>query len=162
MSCGASVAVDYDKEIDFSKYTTYNFYPSIKSGLNELEDKRIIRIADSLLQQRGFVRTDSPDFYVNFFARESVSNSRNTIGVGLGTGGRNLGVGVSGGIPIGGKTVNQKLTLDFIDVTKDDLIWQAVSDGDFKEKSKPSDKESYYVIVINKMLSKYPIQKVRQ
>lgn len=158
MSCGASVAVDYDKEIDFSKYTSYNFYPNIKSGLNELDDKRIIRIADSLLQLRGFIHSENPDFYVNFFASESVSNSRSTIGIGLGTGGRNMGVGVSGGIPVGGKSVNQKLTMDFIDVTKDDLIWQAVSDGDFKEKSRPLEKEKYYINIINKMLAKYPIQ----
>lgn len=160
ISCGASVAVDYDKDIDFSKYTTYSFYPNIKSGLNELDDKRIIRIADSLLHLRGFVQSENPDFYINFFARESVSNSRNTIGLGLGTGGRNLGVGVSGGIPIGGKSVNQQLTMDFIDVAKDDLIWQAVSDGDFKEKSMPSEKENYYIKVINKMLNKYPIQTI--
>lgn len=160
MSCGASVAVDYDKQIDFSKYNTYNFYPNIRSGLNELDEKRFIRIADSILHQRGFVRSENPDFYVNFFARESVSRSRNTIGVGLGTRGRNLGVGVSGGIPIGGNSVDQKLTMDFIDVVNDDLIWQAVSDSEFKEKSRPSEKESFYVKIINKMLDKYPIQRI--
>ncbi len=162
ISCGASVSVDYDKEINFSKYSTFDFYPNITSSLSDLDDKRIVRISDSLLQLRGFVRSEKPDFYVNFFAHESVSESRNTIGVGLGTGGRNLGVGVSGGIPIGGKSVNQRLTLDFIDVVKDDLIWQAVADGDFKEKSSPAEKEKYYTGILNKMLSKYPIQRNQQ
>lgn len=156
ISCGATVAVDYDQQADFTKYTSYNYFPTIESGLNELDNKRIIQITDSLLQQEGFVKSEMPDLFVNFYARESLSNSKNTIGIGIGGGGGNVGVGVSGGIPIGGKVVNQQLTMDFIDVEKDDLVWQAVADGEMKERSKPQEKEAYYLSVIQKILSKYP------
>lgn len=159
LSCGATVAVDYDESTDFNQYKTYNFYPDIESGLNELDDKRIIKITDSLLQQRGFVRSESPQFYINFFASEFLSNSRNTIGIGVGGGGGNVGVGVSGGIPIGGRVVNQRLTMDFVDATADDLIWQAVADGELKEKASPAKKEAHYVSVISKILKKYPPKK---
>ncbi len=37
ISCGATVAVDYDKQVDFSKYTSYNYFPTIDSGLNALK-----------------------------------------------------------------------------------------------------------------------------
>src|SRR5690606_3872136 len=84
VSCGAAVAVDYDKQIDFSKFTTYNFYPNIDSGLNQLDDKRIMQITDSLLKQRGFSKSETPQLYINFYARERISNSRNTIGIGVG------------------------------------------------------------------------------
>lgn len=156
VSCGATVAVDYDQKVDFSTYHSYNFYPSIDSGLSALDDTRIMKIADSLLQERGFIKSDNPQLYVNFFARESVSNSRNTIGIGIGSGGGNLGVGVSGGIPIGGRVVNQQLTLDFIDVQKDDLVWQAVAEGEMKERATPEQKEAYYLATIQKILKKYP------
>jgi len=156
ISCGATVAVDYDKQVDFSKYTTYNFYPTIDSGLNQLDDNRIKHIADSLLQQRGFVRNEAPQLYINFYARESVSRSRNTIGIGIGSGGGNVGVGVSGGIPIGGRVVNQQLTMDFIDVEKDDLVWQAVAEDEMKERATPQQKKAYYISVIQRILSKYP------
>lgn len=159
LSCGATVAVDYDDTTDFSQYQTYNFYPDIESGLNELDDKRIIKIADSLLQQRGFIRSESPEFYINFFASEFLSNSRNTIGIGVGGGGGNVGVGVSGGIPIGGRVVNQQLTVDFVDAQADELIWQAVADGELKEKATPAQKESYYLSVLTKILKKYPPKK---
>jgi hypothetical protein len=159
VSCGATVAVDYDKQVDFSKYNSYNYYPSIDSGLNELDDNRIMQITDSLLQQRGFVKSKTPQLYINFFARESVSNSRNTIGIGIGSGGRNVGVGVSGGIPIGGRVVNQQLTMDFIDTEKDDLVWQAIADGEMKERATPQQKEAYYVSIIQKILAKYPPSK---
>ncbi|MBT8262911.1 MAG: DUF4136 domain-containing protein [Bacteroidia bacterium] len=156
VSCGATVGVDYDEQIDFSEYTTYNFYPSIKSGLNELDDKRISKIADSLLQMKGLTRSEDPQLFVNFFASEVLTNSRNTIGVGVGGGGRNVGVGVSGGIPIGGKIINQQLTVDLIDVARDDLVWQAVVDGEYKEKASPKQKEAYYNTVLSKILKKYP------
>ncbi len=155
-SCGATVAVDYDKQVDFSKYNTYNYFPNIDSGLNALDDNRIIKITDSLLQQRGFTKSETPQIFINFFARESVSNSRNTIGIGVGSGGGNIGVGVSGGIPIGGRVINQQLTMDFIDVEKDDLVWQAVAEGEMKERATPQQKEEYYVSVIQKILAKYP------
>ena len=155
-SCGATVAVDYDKQVDFSKYNSYNYFPTIDSGLNELDDNRIMHITDSLMQQRGFVKTDTPQIYINFYARESVSRSRNTLGIGVGGGGGNMGVGVSGGIPIGGNVLNQQLTMDFIDVENDGLVWQAVADGEMKERTTPQQKEAYYFSVIQKILAKYP------
>lgn len=158
-SCGATIAVDYDKQVDFSTYTSYNFFPTIDSGLSELDDKRIIQVTDSLLQQRGFEKSETPQIYINFYARESVSSSRNTIGIGVGGGGGNMGVGVSGGIPIGGNVINQRLTMDFIDVQKDDLVWQAIADGEMKERVTSQQKEVYYVSVIRKILAKYPPEK---
>lgn len=156
-SCGASVAVDYDKAINFSTYTTYNFYPNIKSGLNQLDDKRIMRVVDSVLQQKGFVKSEVPQLVVNFYAKETVSNSRNTLGIGIGGGG-SVGVGVSGGIPIGGRIVNQALTIDFVDASNDALIWQAIADGELKEKANPKQREAYYETVVSKVLKKYPPQ----
>lgn len=155
-SCGATVAVDFDQNTDFSKYSTYNFYPTIQSGLSELDDMRIMKITDSLLQGRGFEKSEIPQLYINFYALENVSASRNTIGIGIGSGGGNVGVGVSGGIPIGGRVVNQQLTLDFIDVQRDDLVWQAVAEGEMKERATPQQKEAYYISVLEKILKKYP------
>lgn len=159
ISCGTTVGIDYDKTTDFSQYTTFNFYPDINSGLNELDDKRIMKATDSLLRARGFSLSETPQLYINFFASEVLTNSRNTIGIGIGGGGRNVSGGVSGGIPIGGKVINQQLTLDFIDVAKDDLVWQAVADGEYKEKATPKQKEEYYEAVLAKILKKYPPQK---
>lgn len=156
VSCGAAVAIDYDEQIDFSQYQSYNYFPDIESGLNQLDDKRIMQATDSLLQRRGFVKSESPQLLINFFAKEYLSNSRNTIGIGIGSGGGNVGVGVSGGIPIGGKVINQSLTVDIVDATNDALIWQAVVEGEFKEKASPTQRETYYFNVLEKALKKYP------
>ena len=156
MSCGAVVGVDYDKATDFSQYTTYDFYPSIESGLNELDNKRIMTATDSILRSRGFTRSEAPQLLINFYASEYISNSRNTIGIGVGGGGSNVGVGVSGGIPIGGRVINQRLTVDLIDAENDDLLWQAVYEGELKEKASPEQKENYYANTMAKILKKYP------
>lgn len=158
-SCGAVVGVDYDEEIDFSQYTTYNFYPDIDSGLSEFDNKRIIRFTDSLLQERGFVRSENPQLLINFYASEVLRESRNAIGIGVGGGGRNGGIGVSGGIPIGGRVINQQLTLDFIDAANDALVWQAVAEDELKEKTTPQQKDAYYWSLLTKILKKYPPKK---
>jgi hypothetical protein len=159
VSCGAAVTVDYDEQIDFSQYQSYNYFPDIESGLNQLDDKRIMQATDSILQSRGFVKSETPQILINFFAKEFLSNSRNTIGIGIGSGGRNVGVGVSGGIPIGGKVINQSLTVDFINASNDALVWQAMVDGEFKEKANPAQREAYYLNVLAKALKKYPPRK---
>ncbi len=156
ISCGAAVSYDYDKETDFSKYTSYNYFPVMESGMSELDDLRIMKATDSILKERGFTKSENPQFYINFYSKEFTSASRNTIGIGVGGGGRNTGIGVSGGIPIGGRQVNQQLTMDFIDATRDALFWQALIESDFKERATPQQKEVHYYNTIQKALKKYP------
>jgi hypothetical protein len=155
-SCGATVGYDYDTEKDFSTYKSYNFYPTLSSGLSELDEKRIMDVTDSILSEKGMMRSDTPQLLINFYSNEYVSNSRNTIGVGMGNVGRNTSVGVSTGIPIGGREVNQQLTIDFIDAQKDALVWQAKTDGRYKERATPEQKEKYYIYVLSKVFKKYP------
>lgn len=156
ISCGATVAVDYDQKTDFNMYKTYSFYPSIESGLSELDDARIETIADSLFREKGYINSENPQLYINFYVRENISNSRNTIGVGLGSSGGNVGVGISGGIPIGGRIINQQFTLDLIDVQRDELVWQGVAEGELKEKATPDQKEVYYQKILAKIINKFP------
>ena len=159
-SCGAVMTTDYDTETDFTNFTTYQFYSEIDSGLNELDNKRVMRAVDSSLQRRGFKRTNDCSFYIDFFAAESISNSRNTLGIGVGSGGGNVGVGVSGGIPIGGRVINQLLTLDITDASADHkLVWRVQIDGELKENATPAQKEAYYIKEINRALQKFPPKK---
>jgi len=159
ISCGATVNYDYDTQTDFSEYKTYNFYPEIDSSLSELDNVRIVKAIDSILQLRGFTRNQDPDFLINFFAKEFITQSSTTIGFGVGGGGHNGGVGVSGGIPVGGDEIKQQLTFDFIDKKADKLIWKAEGDDVLKVKANSSQKDAYYFSLINKMLNEYPPKK---
>lgn len=158
-SCGTAVSYDYDTKTNFSLYQTYDFYPTINSGLSDLDNIRIMKATDSILQTRGFVKSDSPQFLVNFFAKEFITQSNTSIGIGVGGGGANGGIGVSGGIPVGGNIINQKFTIDFIDNQNDKLIWQAVGTDELKVKAKPAQKSKYYFSMISKILKGYPPKK---
>jgi len=51
-------------------------------------------------------------------SQEYESTSGNNIGVGVGGTGGNVGVGISGGIPIGGRSINRRLILSLVDASK--------------------------------------------
>ncbi len=159
VSCGATVSYDYDAKTDFSVYKTYDFYPNISSGLSNLDTIRVMKATDSILQLRGFEKNDSPQFLINFFAKEFISQSNTTIGFGIGGGGHNGSVGVSGGVPVGGDIINQKLTFDFIDEKEDKLFWQAVGEDELKVKANSLQKDAYYFELISKMLKGFPPKK---
>jgi len=159
ISCGATVNYDYDTQKDFSVYKTYDFFPEIDSGLSELDNFRVMKMTDSILQTNGFIKSESPDFLINFFAKEFISQSSTVIGVGVGGGGYNGSIGVSGGIPVGGNEINQQLTLDFIDEKADELIWQAEGNDVLKVKANSVKKDTYYYKLISKMLNGFPPKK---
>jgi len=159
ISCGATVSYDYDTQTNFSEYKTYDFFPNINSGLSNLDNIRIMKATDSILQSRGFEKSDSPQFLINFFAKEFISQSNTTIGFGVGGGGHNGSVGVSGGVPVGGDIINQKLTFDFIDEEKDKLFWQAVGSDELKVKANSLQKDAYYFELISKILKGFPPKK---
>lgn len=152
------VGHDYDTTVNFAIYHTYNFYPTVESGLSSLDNQRIMTITDSILAARGWEKSNSPQLYINFYASEKVTSSRNTIGIGYGSIGRNTSVGISGGIPVGGKEVQQHLVIDFIDVARDALIWQAETESNYKQKAGPEQRQKHYQKVLDKALSGFPPQ----
>lgn len=156
LSCGATVSVDFEEETTWNRYTSYAFYPEIESGFNELDDKRIKNAIDSIFGIRTVQVSNTPQFYINFYGQQVLANSRNTIGIGLGGGGGNVGVSGGVGIPISGRVIQQQLTLDFVDVATDELIWKAVIDAQLKERATPKQKEAHYLNLMRKALKKFP------
>ncbi len=159
-SCGSTYVVhDYDEEQDFSIYKTYNFYPEMDSGLSELDQKRLLLVTEPLMQTKGFTRSETPEIYINFKSVVTKEASGNTIGVGLGGGGgRGVNIGIGGNVPIGSNTYLE-LTIDFVDVNKDELVWQAIAKKQFHPNASPNTKTDVFQKVIKKSLDKYPPEK---
>ena len=160
VSCNTPQAVyDYDEKVNFSTLNTYKIYPDLVTNLNQLDDQRIISILNEKLAQKGFTTSETPQIYVNFYASSYETPSRNTLGVGVGGTGRNVGVGVSGGIPLGGAETYLRLTIDFIDAEKDSLIWQAEVEGQLNNNTTPQKREESLRLMIDKALKGYPPKK---
>ena len=152
------VNYDYEKTTDFSKYKIYNYYQDIETGLNELDSKRLISALDTKLQAKGFTLSETPDFFINIQSQEYHESQRSSVGVGLGGSGRNVGGGLSIGIPIGQSNINRQIIIDFIDENGNGLFWQSVSESSFNPNASPSVREARLKAIVEKVLSQYPPQ----
>jgi hypothetical protein len=156
-SCSSPQAVyDYDENRQFTGISTYQFFPDLVTGVNQLDEKRIINILSEELSKKGFTTSEDPQIYVNFYAAEYETQNRNSVGVGVGGTGRNMGVGVSGGIPLGGPDTYLELTFDFIDVQEDSLIWQAVVSSKYDQNASPERRSKQLRAMVEKALEGYP------
>ena len=157
MSCSTSkVITDYDDKADFSSFKTYAFYEDVGKGLNELDVRRVTSIMNTELNKLGIQKSENPDFFINIITNTTEATNNNTIGIGVGSGGRNGGIGISGGIPIGGKKLNEELIVEFVDAKNDALFWEAVLNSTINENRKPEEKELHFQEIIKIILEKYP------
>ncbi len=150
------VNYDYEKGTDFTQYKTYNYYSDMETGLSELDTKRLFNILDERLIAKGFSLSDTPDFYVNIQSGEYQESQRNTVGVGVGGSGQNVGGGISVGIPIGQANVNRQIIIDFVDESKNGLFWQAVTESSFNPNATPEKREERLIAIVDKVLEGYP------
>ncbi len=128
----------------------------MQTGLNELDTKRLLRAMDSVLQTKGIQFSEEADFLINIESRELQLPRRNTVGVGVGGTGRNVGGGVSIGLPIGAANRQMEIIFDFVDSRKDVLFWQAISESSLRDNASPSTKEKVLQEIVAKVFSKYP------
>jgi hypothetical protein len=160
VSC-APIRVNYDYETatDFTTYKTYNYYANIQSGLNELDNNRLMNALDEELQSKGLTLSETPDFFIDIKSDEFQEANRSSVGVGLGGGGRNVGGGVSIGIPVGQSNLNRQIIIDFVDENGVGLFWQAVSEDSFNPNAKPDKREAKFKAIVVKILENYPPKK---
>lgn len=150
------VNYDYDKGTDFTKYKTYNYFSDMKTGLSELDTKRFLEALDAKLETLGIMYSETPDFFIDVKSSTYQSAQRNTVGVGLGGGGRSMGGGISIGLPIGQSNANRQITIDFVDENLKQLFWQALSESSFTPNASPQVREDQLKAIIEKIFSKYP------
>ncbi len=157
VSCNAvRVNYDYDKDTNFSNYTTYNYYPDVVTGLSDLDNKRLFTAVDQVLATKGILLSEEPDFLVNIQGRSTQMPRNNNVGVGLGGGRGGLGGGISMGIPVGQPNTEMELQFDFVDAQKRALFWQGTSRGSFNENLAPASREQKFKEIVGKVFSKYP------
>ena len=156
-SCSTpKIMYDYDGAAKFSSYKTFDFYPEIQLFMNQLDSSRVIQQVENAMLLKGFIKSSAPDVYVNIISEEFETPANKNIGIGIGTGGRNASVGVSGGIPIRSNSMTQLFIVDLIDVTNDALIWQAKYEGKFNQRLTSEAKNEYFKTTFEKIFSGYP------
>ncbi len=158
-SCGTTVNYDYEKTTDFSKYKTYNYFDDMKTGLSQLDNKRLLKAMDVKLKTMGLTRSDNPDFYVDLQSQEIQSQNNSNVGVGVGGTGGNVGGGVSVGIPLGQNQNTRELLIEFVDDTKGGTFWQAISESSYTPNASPEKREEKFKALVDKIFTQYPPKK---
>ena len=153
------VNYDYEKGTDFTQYKTYNYFADMQTGLNELDTKRLLDALDLEMKNNGFNLVDNPDFYIDIKSNDFHSPQRSSVGVGVGGGGRNVGGGISIGIPVGQSNISRQIIFDFVDEKGKGLFWQAVTEASFNPNAQPEKREAQMKAIVEKVLSKYPPKK---
>ena len=154
VSCGPKIFVDYDTETDFEKYKAYNFYDPSNSGLNELDNKRVMNAIEAELDSLDKKQKLIPDFSIEFIADKFVKNQPHNVGVSLGGG----VAGVGGSVPVNSKKEMIALTINFADALTDELFWQVVVEAEFDTEMKPQERKKFYTDLISQALANYPPQ----
>jgi hypothetical protein len=159
------VASDFDKEIDFSNYTTYAFY---KKGvdqveINDLDKKRILRSIANAMESKGFSASENPDLLINFktTSEENVAVNQDPYGY------FGFGWGPYWSPFYGGfythtfhSSVEGILYIDLIDATTKSLVWQGKGVGNITVSSK--DRDARVDEFVTKIMENYPPQQVKK
>ncbi|WP_298339421.1 DUF4136 domain-containing protein [uncultured Algibacter sp.] len=153
------VNYDYDKAVNFNNYKTYQYYADMETGLSELDTKRLLDAIDAKMKVKGFSISETPDFFIDIKSAEYQEPQSQSVGVGVGGGGRNVGGGISIGLPIGQGNINRQITIDFVDENKKQLFWQAISESSFNPRATPEKREARMQAIVEKVLSGYPPKK---
>lgn len=156
-SCGTIVNYDYEKSTDFGNYKSYNYFDDMKTGLSELDTKRLVRAMDRRLKAMGLTRSENPDFFIDIQSQDIQNRNSSNVGIGVGGGGGRGFGGVSVGIPVGQNKNTRKIIIDFVDKNKGErLFWQAVSESRYDSNTTPEKREAQFEALVEKVFSKYP------
>ncbi len=131
----------------------------MKTGLSELDTKRLIRAIDAKLETMGLTRSDNPDFYIDIQSQDIQNRNNNNVGVGVGGGGGNVGGGISVGLPLGSNQNTREVVIEFVDDTKSGMFWQAVSESSYQSNAKPEKREAKFITLVEKIFVGYPPKK---
>lgn len=129
-------ASDFDKDVDFSGYKTYNFYDKglEQLRLNDLDKRRLMAAVEAGLNAKGFVKVNKePNLLVNLVV---VARQRTEMynpgfyggwGWGMGMGWRNAFWG--GGPGYVNQYMEGTIIIDLLDPAKKILVWHGSGTG---------------------------------
>jgi hypothetical protein len=153
---GIRVNYDYDPQISFEGYKTFGYYPDLDSGLGELDERRLLEATNEALSSRGFRFSEEPDFWININSVLVESPPSSNIGIGMGGGGRNVGGGISIGVPVSGPTLQYQITFDLLDRQRESLVWQAFCSVKMDDTLQPEARVTRFNDIAHKVFSAFP------
>lgn len=156
-SC-ATVQSDYDRDVDFGQYNTYNYFTNIEWGnFSELDQRRFYNAIDAQMQAKGFTKSENPQLIIDIQPKErEYKSTDSSVRIGGGNWGRGVSIGGSVGIPIRSKKSDKQIIVEMVDASNNQMVWQGVFD---KTTSPNANKEKLINNVVEKIMAKFPPKK---
>jgi hypothetical protein len=168
-SCSSiKVSTDYDKTAPFASYKTFKFSEHAqKLPVNELNRSRLMNAIVEELNKKGMQESATPDVLIdlNIIIKEEMSATATTTspyGYGYGAGyyGHGYGYGYGTGYSTTNIDYNKYLVgtvfIDFIDATKNQLVWQGRATGTINEDASGKTRTKNINAGVKKVFVWYP------
>ena len=157
------VYTDYDTSVNFSTYKTFAFYkPGIdKAEISDLEKRRILRAIESVLEEKGYRKSENADLLVTIATKESddITVSTQTFGGwGWGWGFNPWMMGPAMNNQNVNTTNRGEPTVDLLYPADEKLIWQGKARGLITDVQNPETRQRIIDSYIESILKKFPTQ----
>ena len=144
-----SVYIDYDKEVDFETYPSYNFYAP-ETQLSEEEEILIMDLIEKNLKAKGLESQVIPKFSIDFLVEFVEMESSFTFGA------QYVG-NLAGTYPsYDNSSTYLVMTISFVDALTSELIWQSVVEKKISPYISNQELELQYVKFVDLALENYP------
>jgi len=161
-----NIRSDYDPSVDFSQYTTFNFFPDAgpeQTDYQSFFSKYMVTAISREMEARGYALSDDPDLLINFNAilREKTDVRTTPAPMYGGYYGYRggfydpwMGYGYAQETSVSQYTEGT-FNIDLVDARKKKLVWEAVAVGRITEKLLENLEERVNIGVA-KAFAKYP------
>ena len=150
------VQLDYDPGAVFENYSSYGIAPGLDSGLSELDERRLLESAGTVLQTRGFRLSDDPDLLLDIRTVVYQDPVQPSVGVGMGGTSGNVAGGMSVGLPVNSGQLQREIAFEMRDARQGRTLWQAVSMDRVPERPRPAQREERMRAIAEKVFGDFP------
>jgi len=156
------VSHDYDKEADFTQFSSYNFTDeALKLPINDLNRKRLIAAINNELVNKGLTESNSPDLLIDI---KVTADRKQTATATTDYYGRGYRYRWGGGFSSTNIDVHDYIEgtifIDLISTASNQLVWQGRGVGTISQDVKPEKREKRINKAVTKIFSKYPPEKL--
>ncbi|WP_455207006.1 DUF4136 domain-containing protein [Kaarinaea lacus] len=166
-SCaGNKASVDYDTSVDFNTYRAYAWSEKTDEATSKskvdspLVHQRVRESIEENLKVKGLQRVDAAqaDILVSYHLSVAVTgHTSSSVSFGVGSFGPHSSVGLSVGVPVGGRTIEEgTLVIDLIDAKKNSVVWQGAASRQLARSPTPEKMKAAVDEVVVEILGGYP------
>ena len=167
---GPDIRSDYDPNVDFSQYKTYNFFDPLgidNPGYSTIYGSIFRNALSREMEARGYVKSDNPDLLLNVSARlqdktkvSTYSNPSPYYGYRRGYYGAWGGYGYNTSTHVDQYTEGT-VNVDMVDVRAKQMVWEGVAVGRLKEDRTNAELTEGVNSAVASMFAEYPFRAAR-